>query len=68
VAVSMFIAVPASVYLFSGWLDRFAYKTELSWWLFAIACLSAVIVAVLTVSWQSWRAATRNPVESLRYE
>ncbi len=68
VAVSMFIAVPASVYLFSGWLDRFAYKTELSWWLFAIACLSAVIVAVLTVSWQSWRAATRNPVEALRYE
>jgi len=36
--------------------------------LFAIACLSAVIVAVLTVSWQSWRAATRNPVEALRYE
>jgi putative ABC transport system permease protein len=68
ILVSMIIAVPASVYLFSKWMDRFAYKTELSWWIFASACFSAVIVAVLTVSWQSLRAATRNPVESLRYE
>ena len=68
ILVSMVIAVPASVYLFSRWMDRFAYKTELSWWIFAIACLSAVIIAVLTVSWQSWRAATKNPVEVFRYE
>ena len=68
VLASMVIAVPASFYLFSRWMDRFAYKTELSWWIFATACLSAVVIAVLTVSWQSWRAATRNPVEALRYE
>jgi putative ABC transport system permease protein len=68
ILVSMVISVPASVYLFSQWMGRFAYKTELSWWIFASACFSAVIVAVLTVSWQSWRAATRNPVEALRYE
>ncbi len=68
ILVSMAISVPASVYLFSRWMNRFAYKTELSWWIFAIACLSAVIIAVLTVSWQSWRAATKNPVEVFRYE
>ncbi len=68
VLVSVVISVPASVWLISLWLDRFAYKTELSWWIFAPAGFSAVLIAVLTVSWQSWRAATRNPVEALRYE
>jgi len=68
VVLSIVISIPAAVYFFSGWMDRFAYKTKMSWWIFAVAGLSAVIIAVLTVSWQSWRAATRNPVEALRYE
>ncbi|MCJ7449841.1 MAG: ABC transporter permease [Bacteroidales bacterium] len=68
VLVSIVIAVPASIYLLSRWMDRFAYKTELSWWIFAGAGISAVLIALITVSWQSWRAATRNPVEALRYE
>jgi putative ABC transport system permease protein len=50
------------------WLESFAYKTELSWWIFALAGLLALGIALLTVSWQSWKAATRNPVEALRYE
>jgi putative ABC transport system permease protein len=52
----------------SGWQNRFAYKTEISWWIFVLAGFSAIFVAVTTVSWQSWKAATRNPVEALRYE
>jgi len=68
VLLSMVISIPASFYLMSNWQNRFAYKTELSWWIFGLAAISAILVAVLTVSWQSWRAATRNPVESLRYE
>jgi len=68
VLVSIVIAVPASIYLFSKWLERFAYRAELSWWIFGLAGLSAISIALLTVSWQSWRAATRNPVEALRYE
>jgi putative ABC transport system permease protein len=68
VLVSVVIAIPVSVYLMKEWLERFAYKTELSWWIFAIGAISAVIIALLTVSWHSWRAATRNPVEALRYE
>ena len=68
VLLSLIIGIPISFYLMSGWQNRFAYKTGLSWWIFALAGLSAIIVALLTVSWQSWRAATRNPVEALRYE
>ena len=68
VLMASVIAIPASYYLISAWQDRFAYKTALSWWIFAVACFSAIIIAILTVSWQSWRAATRNPVVALRYE
>ncbi|HEY4786382.1 MAG TPA: FtsX-like permease family protein [Bacteroidales bacterium] len=68
VAVAFIIACPIAYYAMHQWLQNFAYKTELSWWVFVLAGLTAVAVAILTVSWQSWRAATRNPVESLRYE
>jgi putative ABC transport system permease protein len=68
VLMASVIAVPASYFLISAWQDRFAYKTALSWWIFVLACFSAIIIAILTVSWQSWRAATSNPVEALRYE
>ena len=46
---------------------RFAYKTTLNWWIFSLAGLLALGIALLTVSWQSWRAVTRNP-RGLRYE
>jgi putative ABC transport system permease protein len=50
------------------WLENFAYKTELSWWIFVLAGIIVFGIALLTVNLQSWRAATRNPVEALRYE
>lgn len=62
------IAAPIAYYAMSKWLENFAYKTSLSWWIFALAGVLALGIALLTVSWQSWRAATRNPVEALRYE
>jgi putative ABC transport system permease protein len=68
VAIAFIIAVPIAYYAMSKWLENFAYKTTLSWWIFALAGLLALAIALLTVSWQSWRAATRNPVEALRYE
>jgi len=49
-------------------MKNFAYKTELSWWIFAPAGAVAVVIALLTVSVPSFRAATSNPVEALRYE
>ncbi|MDX1285327.1 MAG: FtsX-like permease family protein, partial [Draconibacterium sp.] len=66
--VSFIVATPLSYYLLSKWLENFAYKTGLSWWIFALAGVLALGIALITVSWQSWRAATRNPVEALRYE
>ena len=68
IVISYIIAVPIALYSMNRWLQSFAYKTELSWWIFVLAGLLALIIALLTVSWQSWRAATRNPVEALRYE
>jgi len=68
VIIAFVIATPIAYYAMHKWLENFAYKTELSWWIFALAGLLALVVAIVTVSWQSWRAATRNPVEALRYE
>jgi putative ABC transport system permease protein len=68
VVIAFVIATPIAYYAMNKWLENFAYKTELSWWIFVLAGLLALGIALLTVSWQSWRAATRNPVEALRYE
>ena len=68
VAIAFVIATPIAWYAMSRWLENFAYKTTLSWWIFALAGFLALGIALLTVSWQSWKAATRNPVEALRYE
>jgi putative ABC transport system permease protein len=68
VIIAILISTPVSWFALHKWLEKFAYKTELSWWIFAAAGVIALGIALLTVSWQSWRAATRNPVEALRYE
>lgn len=68
VALAFIIATPVAWYIMNRWLESFAYRTTLSWWIFVLAGLLALGIALLTVSWQSWKAATRNPVEALRYE
>ena len=68
VALAFIIACPVAVLIIEKWLHQFAYKTEISWWIFVTVGLIVTGIAMLTVSWQSWRAATRNPVEALRYE
>nr|WP_321353975.1 ABC transporter permease [uncultured Draconibacterium sp.] len=68
VAIAFIIATPIAWYAMHKWLENFAYKTTLSWWIFALSGVMALGIALLTVSWQSWKAATRNPVEALRYE
>jgi putative ABC transport system permease protein len=68
ISVSFVLACPVAWFAMDKWLQNFAYKTELSWWIFALAGIIALGTALMTVSWQSWRAATRNPVEALRYE
>jgi putative ABC transport system permease protein len=68
VAVAYIVAAPVAWLILRKWLENFAYKTSLSWWIFAMAGLIVFIIAMMTITWQTWRAATRNPVESLRYE
>lgn len=67
-AIALVISIPLSIYLMHRWLENFAYKTTLSWWIFAVAALLALLIALITVSWQSWKASIRNPIEALRYE
>ncbi|MBK7711351.1 MAG: FtsX-like permease family protein [Bacteroidales bacterium] len=67
-AIAFLIATLVAWYSMHKWLEGFAYETELSWWIFASAGVIALGITMLTVSLQSWRAATRNPVEALRYE
>jgi putative ABC transport system permease protein len=59
---------PIAWYLMNNWLDNFAYKTEIEWWVFLLAGSIALMIAIITVSSQSIKAALANPVESLRYE
>jgi putative ABC transport system permease protein len=68
VIIAFSLACPIAWYAMHKWLQNFAYKTTLSWWVFAAAGGMALLIALLTVSWQSWRVASRNPVEALRYE
>ncbi len=62
------IAAPLAWFFCHGWLEGFAYRTGLSWWIFALAGLAALLIAVLTVSYQYVRAALMNPVVSFRSE
>lgn len=68
IVIAFIIALPVANILLNRWLENFAFKTELSWWIFALAGLLAMGIALLTVSFQSYKAAVRNPVECLRYE
>jgi putative ABC transport system permease protein len=68
VLISIIIASPIACYAMYKWLQNFAYRIELSWWVFAVAGIVALFIALITVSWQSLKAATRNPIEALRYE
>jgi putative ABC transport system permease protein len=66
--VAFLIATPVSYYAIIKWLENFAYKAPLHWWIFPLGGIIVLIIVVLTVSGQSWRAATANPVESLKSE
>jgi putative ABC transport system permease protein len=68
VLISLCIAIPAAYYFMNNWLAQFQYRTVLSWWIFAAAGLGAVFITLLTVSFQSIKAAMGNPVTSLRTE
>lgn len=68
ILVAILIASPIGWYAMRKWLQDFAYRTEINWWVFALAGLIALLIAFITICWQIWKTAKRNPVEVLRYE
>jgi putative ABC transport system permease protein len=68
VLIAIVIATPVAYLLMYRWLNNFVYKTGLSWWIFALSGLAALLITIITVCWQSWKAASRNPVDVLKYE
>jgi len=68
VLLSILIATPVAWYVMNNWLRNYAYHAQINWRVFLTAGLVAIVIALLTVSWQSLRASRRNPVETLRYE
>ncbi|GAA0553831.1 ABC transporter permease [Chitinophaga japonensis] len=68
VAIALAVAAPVAWYCMQRWLEHFAYRTTIAWWIFAVAGLSAMLIALLTVSFQAVKAALASPVKSLRVE
>ncbi|NJM24638.1 MAG: FtsX-like permease family protein [Bacteroidia bacterium] len=68
VAIGFIVAAPLSWYVMNGWLDTFAYKITIGWWVFVLGVLTTFLIAMCTVGYRSYRAAVRNPINSLRYE
>jgi putative ABC transport system permease protein len=68
IALAFALAVPVAWYVMHRWLERFAYQTSLDGWIFILAGCSVLLVSVLSVSLQSWRAASANPVEAIKIE
>ena len=68
VMISLFIAIPIAYYFMNQWIQDYTYRAAISWWIFASAGAGALLIALLTVSFQAIRAAVANPVESLKNE
>ncbi|MNN77590.1 FtsX-like permease family protein [compost metagenome] len=68
VLIAIVISSPIAWWAMYKWLENFAYRIEIQWWMFAVAGLLAVLIALLTVSSQAIKAAVANPVDSLREE
>jgi putative ABC transport system permease protein len=68
VIVSFLIAIPLAWFVMDKWLQDFAYRIHISWWMFALAALMALAIALITVSFQAIKAAVANPIKSLRTE
>ncbi len=66
--VSFILACPIAWYAVHRWLEGFSYKTPVYWWIFLLGGAVTLTIALLTVSWQSWKAASANPVEALKNE
>jgi len=65
-AAAYVISVPCAYYAVHSWLEGFAYKVAIHWWVFLLGGLIVLLISIITVSWQSYKAATDNPVSALK--
>ncbi|MBO9611642.1 MAG: ABC transporter permease [Dyadobacter sp.] len=68
VCIAFLLATPVAYYFLNGWLEKYDYRTNISWWIFALTGLGTLLITLLTVSFQAIKAATTNPIRSLRSE
>jgi putative ABC transport system permease protein len=68
ILIAFVIATPVSILIMKNWLLNYAFRTNITAWIYISGGLVTLMIAMITVAWQSWKAATRNPVEALRYE
>jgi putative ABC transport system permease protein len=68
IIIALLVAFPVSGWAMNKWLDNFAYRIPVSWWMFAIAGGLALLIAFITISYQSIKSAVANPVKSMRTE
>jgi putative ABC transport system permease protein len=68
VFLSIVVASPVAYYIMSTWLEGFEYHIDIQWWMFGLAAIGAIVIAMLTVSFQAIKASTANPVDSLKAE
>ncbi|MFA6084186.1 ABC transporter permease [Mucilaginibacter sp.] len=68
VGISLLVAIPTAYYFMHGWLQNYKYRADLSWWIFGLTAVAAIVITLLTVSYQSIKAALMNPVKSLKTE
>jgi putative ABC transport system permease protein len=68
ILIAFIIAVPVSLVVMKNWLLNYAFRTDIGLWIYVAGVIITLVIAMITVAWQSWRVATRNPVEALRYE
>jgi len=66
--LSSLVAFPVAYYVLTRWLDNFAYKATISWWLFILAFLLSFGISITITTFQTWGTAKRNPAETLKYE
>lgn len=68
IVISFAVSTPISYYIISKWMEDFAYKTDISWWIYVLGGVLSIIIALVSISVKVWKASGANPIESLKYE
>jgi len=68
ILIANVLAIPITYWAMNSWLNDFSYRIQISWWIFLLTLIVSLVIGVFTVSWQSYRAASADPVNAIKYE